>query len=151
MKHFLIPVITCFVFIACNNSADEPIAEYDNLNREESYLWQSSMNDSSGKLEMKKIPSNDSLSAQSVINFLNTDNPNVKLELVKTSNDTIFLKIAESTYLTQQMGSSGPELYLAEVVYNLTELAGVKQVSLDFEEGDHATPGTFNRDSFKDE
>jgi hypothetical protein len=146
----LIPVIVCCIAIACKNSADEPIAEEDSLNRVESYLWQSGMNDSTGKIEMKKVPSNDSLSTQSVIDFLNKDNPNVKLELVKTSNDTIFLKIAEATYLTQQMGSSGPELYLAEVVYNLTELPGIKQVTLDFEEGDHASPGTFNRDSFKE-
>jgi hypothetical protein len=49
------------------------------------------------------------------------------------------------------MGSSGPTTYFAEAVFNLTEIPGIHYVSFDFEEGDHAQPGTFNRESFKDE
>jgi len=75
----------------------------------------------------------------------------VQLAFVKTSGDTVYLKIPDPMYLTQQMGSSGPTIYLAQAVYSLTEVPGIKYVNLDFEEGDHASPGTFNRDSFKDE
>ena len=82
---------------------------------------------------------------------MNNNWPHVQLEIVKTSGDTLFIKIPQSTYLTQQMGSSGSITYLAEAVYNLTEIPGIHYVNFDFEEGDHAQPGTFNRDSFKNE
>jgi len=148
--------IVAFSFIilllgACNNKADEPGTDDDTLNTQESFLWQSSLNDSTGKIDMIKVPGSDTLSLQSVIDFLNKDNPNIRLELVKVSNDSIYLKIPNATYLTQQMGSTGPTLYLSEVIYNLTEISGIKYVTLDFEEGDHASPGTFNRESFKEE
>jgi len=32
----------------------------------------------------------------------------------------------------------------------MTEISGINNVSLDFEEGDHASPGIFTRESFKD-
>jgi hypothetical protein len=73
------------------------------------------------------------------------------LVLIKTSGDTVYLKIPEATYLTQQMGSSGPTMYFANLVYNLTEIPGIKNINVDLLEGDHAQPGTFNQDSFKDE
>jgi hypothetical protein len=100
---------------------------------------------------MIKVPTTDSLSPENVIGFLNKNNPHIRLELVKISTDSIYLKIADAMYLTQQMGSTGPTLYFSEVVYNLTEITGIRYVTFDFEEGDHAGPGTFNRDSFKDE
>jgi len=93
----------------------------------------------------------DTLSPAGVVMFLNNNFPNVQLTIVKTSGDTLFIKIPQSTYLTQQMGSSGPTSYFAEAVYNLTEIPGIHYVNFDFEEGDHAQPGTFNRESFKDQ
>jgi len=67
----------------------------------------------------------------------------------KISNDTIFVSIPNSTYLTQQTGSSGPEGYIAELTYNLTETKNVNYVALQFKKGDHAEAGTFSRSSFK--
>lgn len=151
MKKILIFSFAVLFIVACNNKADQPGTDDDTLSTQENFLWQSSLNDSTGKIEMTKVPGNDTLSLQSVIDFLNKDNPNIRLELVKTSNDSIYLKIPDAMYLTQQMGSTGPTLYLSEVIYNLTEIPGIKYVSLDFEEGDHASPGTFNRESFKNE
>jgi hypothetical protein len=49
------------------------------------------------------------------------------------------------------MGSTGPTMFLSSAVYNLTEIPGIRYVNFDFEEGDHASPGTFSRESFKDE
>jgi uncharacterized protein YcfL len=72
----------------------------------------------------------------------------VPLQIGKVSNDTMFVKISNSKYLTQQMGSSGPEVYMAEVTYNLTEIAGINFVAIMFKEGDHARPGIFSRTDF---
>jgi hypothetical protein len=153
MKNFYLPGLACLFLIACgSNKADEPIVEEDSPDAI-NYAWQASLNDSTGKLEMKKAEAAglDSISTASVIDYINKSDSSIHLDIIKTSNDTVYLKIPDAHYLTQQMGSTGPTLYMASVVYNLTEIPGLHYVNFDFEEGDHASPGTMNRDSFKNE
>ncbi|HNR16255.1 MAG TPA: hypothetical protein PKG90_06295 [Chitinophagaceae bacterium] len=138
-------VLLLFIVSCSNNKPEEaetPVAEI--------YLWEAGLNDSTGLLQMKKIisPVVDSLSVASVTGYINGDDSNIQLEYVKTSGDTVFLKILDAEYLTQRMGSSGPTMYLAGVVYNFTEIPGIKYVNFDFEEGDHAQPGTYSRENF---
>ena len=138
-------VLLLFIVSCSNNKPEEaetPVAEI--------YLWEAGLNDSTGLLQMKKIisPVVDSLSVISVTGYINGEDSNIQLEYVKTSGDTVFLKIPDAEYLTQRMGSSGPTMYLAGVVYNFTEIPGIKYVNLDFEEGDHAQPGTYSRENF---
>ncbi len=150
----LIAAFICIsAFISCNNKADTPVEEKDTAVVTTFYSWQSVLNDSSGRLEMKKVETRGDYpqNAPLMISFLNTQNPNIKLEYVKTGGDTLYLKIPDAEYLTQRMGSTGPTLYFSTVVYTLTELPGIKNISFDFDEGDHASPGTYNRESFKDE
>ncbi len=148
MKKILFILITASIFFACKSND----AEAENNNEDSiyttAYFWQAYFNDTTGKLSLRKIPANDTLSPQNIAAFMNAANANIKLEYIKTSNDTIFIKIPDATYLTQQMGSTGPTWYLSEVVYNMTEIPGIKEVNIDFEEGDHATPGTYNRNRF---
>ncbi len=152
-KIFLFCLCVLLLSACGNNKADQPVTDEDSAEITARYSWEATLNDSSGKLEMKKIESNgpDTLAVPAVISFVNSQYPNVQLVLIKTSGDTAYLKIPEATFLTQQMGSTGPTLFFANVVFNLTEIPGIKYVSFDFEEGDHASPGTFTRDSFKDE
>lgn len=154
MKYLFLLLISSLLLSACgNNKADQPVTDDDTATAAIIYTWQATLNDSSGKMEMKKMEATDldSLSPGSIIAFINRNDSSIHLDFVKTSNDTVYLKIPDASYLTQQMGSTGADMYLAGVVYNLTELPGIKYVNLDFEEGDHAAPGTFNRDSFKNE
>lgn len=123
-------VLLLFIVSCSNNKSEEaetPVAEI--------YLWEAGLNDSTGLLQMKKIisPVVDSLSVASVTGYINGDDSNIQLEYVKTSGDTVFLKILDAEYLTQRMGSSGPTMYLAGVVYNFTEIPGIKYVNFDFE------------------
>jgi hypothetical protein len=149
MKNSYFLVLILFLFSACrNNKADEEVPVEDSVVTR--YSWEAT--DTGRIVLMKKEGEGpDTLSPGGVVAFLNNNYPDVQLVIVKTSGDTLFLKIPQSTYLTQQMGSSGPTTYIAEAVYNLTEIPGIHYVSFDFEEGDHAQPGTFNRESFKDE
>ena len=152
MKKLLIVVAAAVLLYACrNNKTDEPVAANDSTTIE--YSWEASLNDSTGRLEMikKEGITPDSLSARAMIDFLNSKNQFIRIEFIKISGDTLFTKIPEATYLTQQMGSSGPTMFFAEAVYNLTEVPGIHFVNFDFEEGDHASPGVFNRDTFKDQ
>ena len=151
MKKLLYFISLVLVF-SCNNSADTTAEVIDSAEVEpETYMWQAEMNDSTGRLEMKKErPAGlDSLAAEPVIEFLNATNPNVQLVFASTSHDTIFVKIPDAMFLTQQMGSTGPLHYTATVVYNLTEIPGINFVNFDFEEGDHAGPRTWSRKDFE--
>jgi hypothetical protein len=74
--------------------------------------------------------------------------PDIPITVNKISHDSIFIKIGNSKYLTQQMGSSGPEAYFAELTYNLTEVPGINYVDFNFKEGQHAAPATYSRTDF---
>lgn len=144
----------CLLVLACNNKAEKQETEtIDSTKTVAPSSWTASLNDSSGRLEMKKneFQGPDSLTATSIIKFLNLQNPSVQLEYVKQSGDTLYIKIPKATFLTQQMGSTGATMYLANAVYNLTEIPGITKINFDFEEGDHASPGILTRESFKDE
>ena len=150
--------ITSILSSCGNNKTDQPGTDYDTAMVAQShYIWQSTLNDS-GKLELLPLEqlSPDSLQPKDVISSINKNietgfSTKVILEFIKTSGDTVYIKIPDATYLTQQMGSTGPTLFFAGIVYTLTGLTGINYVNFDFEEGDHASPGTFNRESFKDE
>lgn len=95
-----------------------------------------------------------------VANALNVDSltqlfrmhyPEVPLAVSRQEGSTVYLEISDPTFLTQQMGSSGAKTYLVEVTYAFTEIPGIEQVHVGFEEGDHAVPGMYNRDSFRDD
>lgn len=87
---------------------------------------------------------------QEWIDFLNAQNKRVHLEYSKQSGDTLFVKINESTFLTQRMGTTGADAYLSVATYTLTESENVNYVHFDFEEGDHAIPGTYSRQYYID-
>jgi spore germination protein GerM len=154
MKNFSILIFISLIIISCGtNKGDQPATDNDTASAAIIYAWQVTLNDSTGRLVMNRTEATDldSLSPASVVDFINKSDSSVHLNLVKTSNDTVYIKITDATHLTQQMGSTGASMYMAGAVYNLTELPGIKYVNFDFEEGDHATPGTFTRDSFKNE
>lgn len=154
MQHYFRILVGLALLIAsCKGKSDKQAPVDDSTTVQPRYSWEAGLNDSTGRLEMKKKEGigPDSISAAAVINFVNTKYPNVQLVFSGLSGDTMHLKIPEAMYLTQQMGSTGPTLYFAEAVYNLTEIPGVKYVHFDFEEGDHASPETLGRESFKDE
>ncbi|HEX8378336.1 MAG TPA: hypothetical protein VF602_10995 [Pedobacter sp.] len=90
------------------------------------------------------------LSSNGIVELLNKKHLAIKLDFVKASGDTIFLEIDDAVKLTQEMGSAGAQSYLAEVTYAFTEVEGIKQVNLNFEEGDHAMPGNYKRSDFSE-
>ena len=116
------------------------------------YYWISDLDQEEGLILKKTTPvPTDSLTVTNMIERMNEAYPEIKLKYARVSNDTIFLKIDKSTYLTQQMGSSGAEAYLAEVTFNLTEVKGINNVDFRFKAGDHATPDTYSRTDFINE
>lgn len=47
------------------------------------------------------------------------------------------------------MGTTGAQAYLAELTYSMTEVPTVKYVNFDFQEGDHASPGVYQKIDFE--
>jgi hypothetical protein len=152
MKYIFI-VITLVLAASCSNNKSEDNKEENIPAGNELKLWRSDLNDSTGKLIMMQdnLIVVDSLTPTDIIGFINEQFPRVQLAFERISNDTIFIRIPDAMFLTQQMGSSGPTMFFSAAVYNLTELPGIRWVSFDFEEGDHASPGVLRREDFKNE
>ena len=91
-----------------------------------------------------------SRSPDELINILNRRKSKCKIEYLKFSNDTLIIKILDDEYLTEQMGTSGAECYLAETIFTLTENDLIKFVRIEMDFGSHASPGLYTRDNFKD-
>jgi PBP1b-binding outer membrane lipoprotein LpoB len=101
---------------------------------------------------IKMVPSDlvktEDLNPDNVIGSLSSKYPESKIVFQKQQNDTVFISIPNATYLTQSNGSMGAKIFMAEVVYSLTQIQGIKFVNFSFIEGDHASPGTFLRVDF---
>ena len=116
--------------------------------KNKSLLWH--VDDTKGfKLQKPKMRGIDTFSAKNLIQLLNNNSDSIYLDYIKTSHDTIYVHIPHSEMLTERIGSTGAEMYMAATTYSLTELKNIKYVNFDFEEGDHASPGVYTRDNFK--
>jgi hypothetical protein len=113
--------------------------------------WNAVYNDSTKLLEIKKNPvaHPGNLSEQDIIDALNLKYPQIKIEAVLREGNKAIVSIKDATYLTQELGSTGAQAFLAEATYSLTEVEGIEAVEFRFEPGDHATPGIFTRSSFE--
>ena len=157
-------IILClFVLSACNNSADQeskkdsahllyPVDSNDvdivELGKEDFYNWK--VDNEEKTVQKNPKLGDDVLGVDTLIIGLNELYPRVQLEKVKLSNDTLYTRIKNADFLTEQMGSSGSEQYIAQAVLNLTSANGVKYVRIDFEMGSHAMPGVWSKEDFKD-
>jgi hypothetical protein len=160
MKNYSLLIALIMAVVSCNTKQQEEkvvtkdsaiaTAEADTaaVKKDNHYFWSSEF-DNKGLLMIKVRPlPEDSLTAASIIQLQNDLYPEIQVRFDRMSNDTIFVTIPNSTYLTQQTGSSGPEGYFAELTYNLTELKNITYVDIRFKRGDHAQPGTFSRTDF---
>jgi len=149
--------------LACNNKAKEAPKEQDNLDsypdslaivplvpgsnpETKLFVWKTSP-DYTREYNRNFKP--EILDADSLIKGINEMNEQVLLEKVKMSGDTIYTEIKNSQYLGNQMGSTGAEIYVADVVLNLTELPGIKYVNIQMQEGSHVQPGTWSKKNFE--
>lgn len=89
------------------------------------------------------------LNADSLIKGLNERNEKVFLQKDRISGDTLYTFIDDSQYLSNEMGSTGAEVYIADVVLNLAEIPGVKHVAINMKEGSHAQSGIWTKQNFE--
>jgi hypothetical protein len=160
MKKYVCLLTMIAAIVSCNTKkADEKAATTDTTTanvmpdsaviKDSHYFWTSGYDPKQGLIMVKTRPASaDSLTAPIIVQMFNETYPEIPLTVTKISNDSVFINIRNSKYLTQQMGSSGAEAYLAELTYNLTEISGINFVDIKFKVGDHASPGTYSRTDF---
>ena len=101
------------------------------------------------KLKKPEAAMPESLSSAQLIEALNNNFPEIHLDFLKVSHDTMYVDIPDSKRLSRELGSTGAENYMASATYTLTELKNVKFVNFKFAPGEHAEPGTYSRDDFE--
>ncbi|MFH0761096.1 MAG: hypothetical protein V2A67_06300 [Bacteroidota bacterium] len=101
-------------------------------------------------VQIKEV-NRDTLTSEKLIDLINTEyNDQVHIDFSRIAGDTIFIVIKNPDYMTQQMGSSGADAFMISTTFTLTELPGIEYVNFDFQEGDHAAPGTYSRKQYWD-
>ena len=160
MKFGLLSLFALFFLLQCNTkTADKEAAvkeadfviksDSPTIKTDEHYLWEPDPNAKKGVTMIRTRPiSKDSQTESSILNLLNLTYPAIKVDSLGQSQDTVFIAIRKSRYVTQEMGSYGASSYLAELTYNLTEISGINFVNIRFKAGEHASPGTYGRTDF---
>ena len=160
----LFSFLALILLFSCSNNADDKTGDdstrlrelpvdssevtVDELTTEDFYVWKVDNDEKT----IRKNPKlgDDVLGVDTLLIGLNEMYPKIKLEKVKQSGDTLYTRIKDADYLTEQMGSAGSEAYLAQAVLNLTSANGVNYVRIDFEMGSHAMPDVWSKKSFAD-
>ena len=145
----LIYIISLIITISCSSDRNNTDNTDDSINNRvdikenkisKGILWSyDPENDTIVKQDLEV-----NLTIENVLNELNKIYTKADISLLKSSNDTIFVHVANVNFL-KELGSTGNYAFLAEVVYNLTEVPEVNFVDLDFETIDHAMPGVYSR------
>lgn len=154
-------LLLCMMFLAActrdekrssSDTADTLIT--DTLQQQgklDSLPWNTTYNETTQRLQLDhKAGSMAGVGHEEIISLLNKKYPGIKMRYLRMQGDTIVTRIDDALQLTQSIGTSGAESYLAEATFSLTEIPAIKAVKIEFEEGDHAMPGTFTRARFKD-
>ena len=164
MKRILVLVLPVLLW-ACDNKADTTAAndstdktiveeqdttesELPPTDRRSFYIWMADTETKTKKQNPVVHPS--FYNVDTLITGLNEMFPQIRLEKSRISHDTLYTKIADATYLTEQMGSAGSEQYSAQAVLNLTAVQGINFVRIDFAEGSHASPDVWGKSNFGD-
>lgn len=74
----------------------------------------------------------------------------LRLQLQSVEGTTVHVGVSDDRRLTEQMGTTGSQMYVASLTYTLTSLAPIDRVYLDVEEGSHAQPGAYTRQVWAD-
>jgi hypothetical protein len=89
-----------------------------------------------------------SKSPNELIEILNRRPSKCKIEYQNLIGDTIIIRIINDEILTEQMGTTGADCFMAETIYTLTENDLIKFVRFEMDFGSHASPGVYSRNDY---
>ena len=154
-----------FAFASCNfggedekvhipDRVDSVLRDYahtDSIPEESRAIWTYSFDEQlrDFKPVKRRNINQDSLNLDFRIKLINRNwMDQVEIKYDDRSGDTLFIDIPNSIMLTQQMGTQGALEFMVSTTFTLTELKGINNISYQFDEGDHAVPGVYNRHSW---
>ena len=79
---------------------------------------------------------------------LNPEYESPGLALEGLDGDSAVVSLARANVVTEQMGSTGAQCYLAGVTFSLTSFEEIDHVRFEFKEGSHGSPGRYDRADF---
>ena len=157
MKKFSGLILVLVALMACNQDPKNSYStSLNNLNSTEKPAqiadipWSviTDSNSQKMKLVQNEEVTTQELDSNNVTEALSRKYPEIKIIWLKQQHDTAFVKIPDAEFLTQSSGSMGAQIFMAEVTYAYTQIPGINFVNFFFKEGDHASPGTYDRSNF---
>jgi hypothetical protein len=150
VKLFLIITIVTFFLIGCTqNNNHTPEKTVNNIFDQTIWYVDYETPNSTGTLKRSKCLDTLEKSSEKLIDEINLKFPKVGLELLKISKDTIYINVINSDVLTESMGTTGSNEFIAITTYTLTEIDSIKNVYFEMVDGSHAGKGVSTRNSFK--
>ena len=134
-----------FLFFSCGNG-DERISETEYAVSDTILVWDTNADSMIMKRDTT-IPDS-AVTIKRIINGLNEKYPEVHVDLIKHSGDTIYIEVPDGEYLGNQMGSAGASAWFADAVINLTSVPGINYVSFKMDVFSHASGGVISQEEY---
>lgn len=144
MKHLKFIYVGLLLVAACKCNNSKPTAEDTILVIPDTLLVYEINAETKTIKKFTEVPDS-AFTAQRVINGLNDKYRDVQLQLMKQSNDTLFVSVPNNEFLGERMGSTGAGAWFQDVIINLTSVPGINFLNIDMERRSHAMPGTFTK------
>ncbi len=148
ISHLIIVAIVLITACKCNNDQQEPTAEDSILVIPDTLLVYDVNTDTRTWKKFTEVPDS-AFTAIRIVNGLNQKYPEVQLQLIKQSNDTLYVIVPNNEFLGERMGNAGAVSWFSDAVLNLTGVPGVTYVNIQMEKRSHALPGVFTKENVK--
>ena len=143
---FAVIILPIFLFFSCGDG-DKEITETEYAVSDTILAWDT--NADSMIMKRDTTVPDSAITIKRIINGLNDKYPEVHIEIIKQSGDTIYIEVPDGEYLGNQMGSAGSSAWFADAVINLTSVPGINYVSFKMDIYSHASGGVISRDEYK--
>lgn len=143
---FAVIIFLIFPFFSCDND-DKEISETEYAVSDTILAWDT--NADSMIMKRDHTVPDSAITINRIINGLNEKYPEVHIDVIKQSGDTIYIDVPDAEYLGNQMGSAGSSAWFADAVINLTSVPGINYVSFKMDMYSHASSGVIGKEEYK--
>ncbi|HET6722586.1 MAG TPA: hypothetical protein VFH07_07530 [Chitinophagaceae bacterium] len=143
---FAVIILLIFLFFSCSND-DKKISENGYAVSDTLLAWET--NADSMIMKRDAAVPDSAITIRRIINGLNEKYPEIQIDVIKQSGDTIYIAVPDGEYLGNQMGSAGSSAWFADAVINLTSVPGINYVSFKMDMYSHASSGVISQEEYK--
>lgn len=142
---FILILLLILTFISCGND-DKEINEAEYIVSDTVLAW--NINPDSMVMKRDSTVPDSAISIKRIINGLNEKYPEVHIDFLKQSGDTVYTEVPDGEYLGNQMGSAGSSAWFDDAVINLTSVPGINYVSFKMDMYSHASGGVIGQEKY---